>query len=262
VGGKGAALGLLTRAGLRVPVGFCVTAEAMSQLESSPVVAAVESALKRLAASAVAVRSSALGEDGATASFAGAHRSRLNVRSAGEVVRALREIRASVASPRAVAYRARHGIGGEPSMAAVVQAMVKAQSAGVLFTRDPISNDEQFVVEGSFGLGEAVVSGVVIPDRFVLSPGGELLEQQISNKEVVTVPGEEGTTTSRLEAARARRPCVDPTTLRKLARLGRRCEEVAGSPQDVEWALANGALWILQSRPITSFRSANLEGGV
>jgi pyruvate,water dikinase len=254
VGGKGAALGLLTRAGLPVPAGFCVTVEAMSRLESPPVVSAIEAALAALDAPAMAVRSSAFGEDGATASFAGAHLSLLNVRSSEGVLRALGQIGASADSDGARAYRARHAISGEPRIAALVQTMVNAEAAGVLFTRDPMSGREQFVVEASFGLGEAVVSGFVTPDRFVLSAEGDLLEEQISKKEVVTVPAEEGTTTATLEAARALVRCVDPATLRTLARLGKRCEEVLGSHQDIEWALAEGAVWILQSRPITAHR--------
>jgi pyruvate,water dikinase len=260
VGGKAAALGLLTRAGLPVPAGFCVTVEALSKLESQQVEDAIASALAELGTSAVAVRSSAVGEDGATASFAGAHLSRLNVRSPAAVVGALEEVRASATSPAALAYRARHALGGQPCMAALVQTMVDAEASGVLFTRDPLSGAEQFVVEGSFGLGEAVVSGAVTPDRFVLSSDGELVEEHISEKEIVTVPAEGGTTTVRLETARARRPCIDLATLRLLTQLGKRCEEILESPQDVEWALAGDNAWILQSRPITGTASSDGRG--
>lgn len=260
VGGKAAALGLLARARFPVPAGFCVTVEAMSKLESQQVADAIGSALAELGASAVAVRSSAVGEDGVTASFAGAHLSRLNVRSPAAVVRALQEVRASATSPAALAYRARHALGGQPCMAALVQTMVDAEASGVLFTRDPLSGGKQFVVEGSFGLGEAVVSGAVTPDRFVLSPDGELVEERISEKEIVTVPVEEGTTTVRLGAARARRPCIDLATLRLLIQLGERCEEILESPQDVEWAVTEGTVWILQSRPITGTASSDGRG--
>jgi pyruvate,water dikinase len=177
--------------------------------------------------------------------------SRLNVRSRAGVFEALEEVNASASYPGAVAYRAEHAITAAPPMAALVQTMVDAEASGVLFTRNPVSGDEQFIVEASFGLGEAVVSGIVTPDRFVLSQESELVEETISDKEIVTVFAEEGTTTTTLEMARARRPCIDSATLETLTQLGKQCEAMLGSPQDVEWALAKGAVWILQSRPIT-----------
>lgn len=252
VGGKGAALGVATRAGLPVPPGFCVTVRAMSRLASADVVVAVEKALSRLATPAVAVRSSASEEDGGRASFAGVFASELNVHAAADVVAALERIRTSAGSPSASAYVTRRGMGKPGEMAAVVQAMVFAETSGVLFTRDPLTGEERFVVEGSWGLGEAIVAGEVTPDHFVLSPDGELLERIVADKELAAVPAAEGTTVAEVEGSRRHVPCLGIGDLQALVALGRRCEATLGGPQDVEWAIAGGRVWLLQSRPITA----------
>lgn len=251
VGGKGAALGVATRAGLPVPPGFCVTVKAMSRLASADVVAALEQALSRLAAPAVAVRSSASEEDGGRASFAGVFASELNVH-APAVIAALERIRISARSPSASAYVAGRGMDTPAEMAAVVQAMVFPEMSGVLFTRDPLTGEERFVVEGSWGLGEAIVSGEVTPDHFVLSPAGALLERIVADKDLAAVAAAEGTMVAEVEASRRYVPCLAPADLRGLVDLGRRCEAIFGAPQDVEWAIAGGRVWLLQSRPITA----------
>jgi pyruvate,water dikinase len=252
VGGKGAALGVATRAGLPVPPGFCVTVKAMSRLASTDVVAALEKALSRLAAPAVAVRSSASEEDGGRASFAGVFVSELNVHAAPAVIAALERIRTSARSPSASAYVAGRGMDTPAQMAAVVQAMVFPETSGVLFTRDPLTGEERFVVEGSWGLGEAIVSGEVTPDHFVLSPAGALLEHVVADKDLAAVAAAEGTMIVEVEASRRHAPCLAPADLRGLVDLGRRCEAIFGGPQDVEWAIAEGRVWLLQSRPITA----------
>jgi phosphoenolpyruvate synthase/pyruvate phosphate dikinase len=134
----------------------------------------------------------------------------------------------------------------------LVQAMVFAEASGVLFTRDPLTGEERFVVEGSWGLGEAIVSGDVTPDHFVLSPAGELLDRMVADKELATVPAAEGTTVAEVEGSRRHVPCLGTGDLEALVALGRRCEATMGGPQDVEWAIADRRVWLLQSRPITA----------
>ncbi len=246
VGGKGAALAAMWCAGLPVPPGFCIPpGEKVSQ-------ATVSDALVRLATDAVAVRSSAIGEDSSFASFAGIHLSRLNVRSAASVLAALKEVGASATTAAANAYRARRGISGEPRIAGVVQRMVWADVSGVAFTRDPVTGQDRVVIEATWGLGEAIVSGAVTPDRFVLSPDGTVLDSFVATKDVAVVAREEGTEEVPVEPDPRDVPCLDSPTLAAVAELAQRCTRLFGGPQDVEWALVAREIWLLQSRPVTT----------
>lgn len=250
VGGKGYSLCAMTRAGLPVPSGFCIPVESMDGLRLSD----IEDALARLAATSVAVRSSAVGEDAELTSFAGIHATRLNVRTAEQVQDALDEIRASGSTPAAAAYRRRMEIMGPLRMAAVVQAMVVAESAGVLFTQDPVDHSDRIVIEGTWGLGESVVTGIVTPDRWTLARSGEWITADISNKDAAIVPGANGTTQIEVDEARRHLPCLETDAIMELVRLARSCEDLFGAPQDVEWAVASGKIWLLQSRSITGKR--------
>src|SRR5262245_5665146 len=164
VGGKGFNLCRMSRAGLPVPPGFCIPWEDLNKTTGHD----MEIALSRLGAKAVAVRSSAIDEDGVTASFAGVYRTRLNVAGAEAVARSVEEIGNSAMSAESLAYRKKRGITGRPKMAAVVQEFLCAEASGVFFMRDPVDGSERFIVEGSWGLGEAVVAGMVTPDRWVV----------------------------------------------------------------------------------------------
>lgn len=250
VGGKGASLSRLVREGLPVPRGFSVVADALHGFGAESE-RAVSDAVGRLGGDAFAVRSSAIGEDGASASFAGIHRSLLNV-PARRVAEALGEVRASAWSEAALAYRARRGLAAEPRIAAVVQAMVLPDVSGVLFTRDPVTGADRFVVEASWGLGEAIVSGIVTPDHFELSRSGEILAERIGDKDVAIEPSGDGTIEVEVDPARRAVACVGPADLARLLELARACERIFGSPQDIEFAMAGGRLWILQSRPVTA----------
>jgi pyruvate,water dikinase len=185
----------------------------------------------------VAVRSSAVSEDGATASFAGQQETFLNVRGSDEVLRCVRECWASFFSPRALFYRAQKAVLGDTRMAVVVQAMVQADRSGVMFTVDPIRNRREcMVIEGAPGLGEAVVSGEVTPDHYVvLRADGSLVE--------VFIPDQ------------ARGRVLNDAELNQLRSLGLRVEEFFGSPQDVEWCMRGRELLLLQSRPITTLNA-------
>lgn len=251
-GGKAASLSRARQAGLPVPDGFCLDADALDALGAE-----LPAALERLAAPALAVRSSAIGEDGATASFAGIHCSFLNVACDLDRVRAaLAAVRDSASAPAALDYRRRLGVAGPPRMAAVVQRLVAAEVAGVVFTRDPRSGAERFLIDASWGLGEAIASGLVTPDHWEVEPDGQIRSTRLGDKDLAVAPVDGGTAETEVPGEQRRRACLSPPDLERVVALARRCELLFGSAQDVEWALASGDVWLLQSRPITSVRAA------
>jgi pyruvate,water dikinase len=205
----------------------------------------------------VAVRSSALGEDGAEASFAGQHDTFLWVRGAEAVWRALLDCHGGLENPEAVAYRERVGA-GRPAMGVTVQLMVDALVSGVMFTCNPVNGDPSTVaVNASWGLGSAVVAGEVTPDEYrVNKVSGDVTVRTIGPKQVEDLPDPAGAGTVRKEVPAERReaPCLDDAALAALVDVGKRVERHFGSHQDVEWALArgDGELLVLQSRPVTT----------
>ncbi|MCC6749282.1 MAG: PEP/pyruvate-binding domain-containing protein [Deltaproteobacteria bacterium] len=245
-GGKASQLAEALLAGLPVPDGFAL------DVEGTLAVAAGER-LEALPEGRWAVRSSAVGEDSTEASFAGQHLTRLNVPSA-EVARALREVHASAHAPSALAYRERMGVAGPPRMAVVIQRMVFARVAGVLFTRNPMTGADELVVEGAWGLGESVVAGLVTPDLFRLSPAGELLEARPGHKDLAVVHLEGGGTEERPVGPRLHAAlCLDAPELARLHGLALQVARVAGAAQDLEWAFDEAdALFLLQRRGITA----------
>lgn len=205
---------------------------------------------------AVAVRSSATAEDLAFASFAGQQDTFLNVVGVEAVLAAVRRCWASLWTDRAVTYRAVQGIGPSAvSLAVVVQRMVDAAVAGVLFTANPVTGRRhEAVIDASPGLGDAVVSGAVNPDHFVVDGATRrVLERRIGDKGIVIRPLPGGGT-ERVDRPDARfQPCLDDAQLTALELLGRRAELHFGSPQDLEWAIdGDGRPWLTQSRPITT----------
>ena len=275
VGGKGAVLGELSRIeGIPVPPGFCVTTHAferilagvpsigdpltrLSQLEPDDgetirtLSAEVRCAVERIAipddvASAItaglarlgertawAVRSSATAEDLPNASFAGQYDSYLDVIGHEAVLQHVSRCWASLFSERAVTYRLRNGFDHRKvHMAVVVQQMVHPQAAGILFTADPVTSNRKVAsVDATLGLGEALVSGLVNADTFKVRDG-QVVERAFA--------------TTRDQAA------LTDAQVARLVRLGRRIEAHFGCPQDIEWCLAGGEFWIVQSRPITT----------
>jgi pyruvate,water dikinase len=204
---------------------------------------------------AVAVRSSATSEDLLTASFAGQQETYLNVRGAEALLEAVKNCWASLWTARAMAYRKRQRIAPETvSLAVVAQRMVKAEAAGVMFTANPANgrrNEE--AISAAWGLGESVVSGSVTPDSIIVEKGsGRVISREISDKEVMTVYTESGTEERPVSEARRRQPVLDDEMAAELARYGAHIEELYGTPQDIEWALAGGEFFIVQSRPITA----------
>ncbi|MDQ3913478.1 MAG: phosphoenolpyruvate synthase, partial [Actinomycetota bacterium] len=298
VGGKAANLGELTRGGMPVPGGFCVTTAAyelvvegadlgpiLDELAQTP--ADDTARLAELAASArtgllaapvpdvlaqeitaayrelgqgapvpVAVRSSATAEDLPYASFAGQQDTYLNVVGAEPVFGSVRRCWASLWTDRAVSYRATNGIDHRNvRLAVAVQRMVEAAVAGILFTANPLSGRRrQAIIDANPGLGEAVVSGAVNPDHFVVNTAtGEILERTLGDKRVV-VQAAAGSGTERVELEkREDEACLSDVQVRALAKLGERVEAHYETPQDTEWAIdADGKVWLLQARPITT----------
>jgi phosphoenolpyruvate synthase/pyruvate phosphate dikinase len=203
-----------------------------------------------------AVRSSAVSEDGSAASFAGLYESYLNVRELDSVLDAVRSCYVSLWSERALGYRARKGSGADEAMAVVVMDLVPSETSGIAFTAHPVTGSlDLVVINASFGLGEAVVSGRVTPDSFVVSKTDFALhERDIFPKELAIYPNPEGggTIEKELPHAEQHKPSLTDGQACDVARLAVRVEEHYGSPQDIEWGMAGGELFVLQSRPITT----------
>ena len=211
----------------------------------------------------VAVRSSATGEDSATSSFAGMNETFTNVQGDEELLERIVDCWASLFSARGVAYRATQHIGAEPAIAVVVQRMVDSDCSGVMFTVDPATGDTSHVViEGAFGLGEVVVGGQVEPDTYVVSKSGPtIIERRVGNKTFKIVRGPDGhdlRIDNDTDTA-ARRVLGDEQVL-ELAHLAELVEQHYGSPQDTEWAIERGRIFLVQSRPITTLGLTTKSG--
>ena len=246
--------------------------QARALVEQTPVpddlAAAIREAYGRLGeGAAVAVRSSATAEDTASASFAGMNETFLNVQGPDAVVDAVRRCWASLFGARSIYYRSKRGFGtAGMDIAVVVQRQIASRRAGVMFTADPATGDrERIVIEGAPGLGESVVSGQVTPDRYVVAkPDLAVLSREVHRKELTIEPtGGGGTTTRRLDSEEGARPVLDDDEVVRVADLGRRVEQHYGEPQDTEWAFdADGELWLLQARPITTLHEGPPAGEV
>ncbi len=281
-GGKGASLARMAALGLPVPPGFVVHADTLAQALGprvdelrqaladdkagvhdlvagcdipGEVAEAVEAAYAELGDEpAVAVRSSACAEDSQEASFAGQQETYLHVRGVAEVLERIRECWASFFSERALFYREQKGSLDDLGMAVVVQRMVDADVAGVLFTNDPVQRRrDRMVVEAVFGLGEACVSGLVTPDHYVLARDGTLKKERLTVQPLAVVSGPEGGTVEReLSPEEGGASTLGQKELSELAGLGDDLEKRLGGPQDIEWAFEGGELYVLQARPVTA----------
>ena len=261
-GSKAVGLGDALRAGLPVPAGIALSGDAVEAVATGeePVIEEVVTAARVLALP-LAVRSSAADEDGAEASFAGQHVTLLNVASVADLVPALREIWWSANSDSAISYRQRVGLVTRPSVGVVVQSLLDPETAGVMFTRNPVTGADQRMIEASWGLGEAVVAGLVIPDNFVLDRTGTVLQRAAGRKQVaVRSAPDGGTVEEEVDADLVERLCLDDEELDALGRLATRCEEVYGPGRDIEWAIAGGELYLLQCRAVTTLGGTGGSG--
>ncbi|WP_203778212.1 rifamycin-inactivating phosphotransferase [Paractinoplanes deccanensis] len=289
-GGKGAHLGELARIdGVRVPPGFCVTTAAFERVMAAT--PAIHDRLERLAAAgpdavptlagelrhivsavavpddlaaeitgpivanaAYAVRSSATAEDSATASFAGQHDTYLNVVGEEAILDHVRRCWASLFAERAVTYRLRNGVDHRTvTMAVVVQRMIFPRAAGIMFTADPVTGNRRTTsIDAGFGLGEALVSGLVHADVYRVRDGA-VTDRAIGTKKLAVVASPAGGTEHReIEPERQGLPVLTDAEIVRLERLGRHVEAHFGSPQDIEWCLDDEGFAIVQSRPITT----------
>lgn len=303
VGGKGASLARLARAGLPVPNGFHITTAAYRELlvandldaplravrarmdltqptafdaasqaigalfaravipaplgdDIARAYAALEPRFAlRESPLAVAVRSSATAEDRADLAFAGQQESFLNVRGEAAVLAAVKRCWTSLWTSRALAYRAQYHVADDAlALAVVVQELVRADAAGVMFTADPVSGRrDHIVINAAWGLGDAVVSGRVTPDTFVVDKAsGRVLEREIADKDVMTVCVEGGVATRATPEHWRRAAVLNDAQIVELARLGVQIERLDALPMDIEWVLAEGRWAIVQARPITT----------
>ena len=252
-GSKAVGLGQAARGGLPLPPGVALSGSIVEA-----VAAGEERAIRKVAKSVrplrgpLAVRSSAVDEDGADASFAGQHLTLLNVLSPDDLSSALREIWWSANSDSAITYRQRVDLFTRPSVGVVVQALLDPEIAGVMFTQNPVTGADERVIEASWGLGEAVVAGRVIPDSYRVDRSGEVLERRPGVKQLAirTLP-DGGTIEEEVPRELVERLCLDDEQLEDLNRLAGRCEQVYGPARDIEWAFADGELYLLQCRAVT-----------
>jgi pyruvate, water dikinase len=294
-GGKGANLGELVAAGLPVPEGFVVTAQAyLEAMDVAGVRAELvdrvstadvdESSLDLLASGMqdlvhqagmpdalqgevleaygrlggdanVAVRSSATGEDSATTSFAGMNETFTNVRGEKNLVRHIVDCWASLFGARACAYRATQHVTAEPAIAVVVQRMIDSERSGVMFTADPATGDRsRVVIEAAFGLGEVVVGGQVEPDTYLVAKDGpSIVDIRVGTQAFKVVRGADGHDERvELDAESGARAVLTEDEVIGLAQLALRVEDHYGKPQDTEWAIEDGTVYLVQSRPITT----------
>jgi pyruvate, water dikinase len=254
-GVKAARLAVALRANLPVPPGIAlpVTLVEAIALADPAATAALLHVAKKLTWP-LAVRSSAVGEDSARASFAGQHVTRLGVHGPAALVDGVRAVRESARSEPAHRYRERLRLAREFRIAAIVQTMVAADVAGVMFTRDPISGIDERVIEASWGLGEAVVAGRVVPDVYRVSRAGRLLEQRPGVKSIAIRVPPQGMTVEEAVALRlVRALCLDESRLLRLNALANECEALFCADLDIEWAWALDQPYLLQCRPITTF---------
>jgi phosphohistidine swiveling domain-containing protein len=283
-GGKGANLGELMRAGFPVPDGFIISTEAYATVVEEAglaevitaglaapddgatiraafenvtipdgLAAAIIAAYTDLGHGPVAVRSSATAEDMAGAAFAGQQDTYLNVIGDGAVLDAVRRCWGSLWTERAIAYRRRQQIESvNLRIAVVVELMVEADCAGVMFTANPVTGArDEVVVDSTPGLGEAVVSGLVTPDHYVLDSQGEVREHTRGQREVVIRSAAGGGVTHDTKVGTGPATLPDPV-LTELAALGRSVTARFGTPQDIEWTYAVGRIWLVQARPMTA----------
>ncbi len=244
-GGKAASLAKAMAAGLPVPDGFAISWD--HDDDEASIVDAFHRSGER-----VAMRSSAIGEDSLDASFAGQHVTVLNVTTEEMLHEAVETIRRSARTESALAYRARMGVTGEPRIGIVMMRMIDADAAGVLFTRNPMTGAEERVIEAAWGLGEAVVAGLVTPDRFRITAAGQIVERTPGRKDLaVRFASAGGTAEEPVAPADVERASLTDEQLLALHRLATECERYFGGPQDLEFAFEKGKLFLLQSRPIT-----------
>ena len=253
-GSKAVGLGDATRQGLPVPPGVALSGDLVEAVASGD-----EKAIEKLAKAIAdlrppfAVRSSAVDEDSAAASFAGQHLTLLNIYSQADVPSAVREVWWSANSDSAITYRQRVGLFTRPSVGVVVQTLLNPTAAGVMFTENPITGEDERMIEASWGLGEAVVAGLVVPDHFRIDRSSRVLERKPGRKRIAirSLPNG-GTFEQQVPPEQINQLCLEDAQLAALGELALLCEKVYGPRRDIEWAFQDGKLYLLQCRAATT----------
>ena len=278
-GGKGANLGEMTAAGIPVPQGAVLTAAAYEKyveengitpetyndagklrncIRKGNLPKVIKNELtayyEALGGSArLAIRSSATAEDLEDASFAGQQETYLNVVGLEMIFQKVKDCYASLWGDRAISYRKNAGYDQQRvALAVVLQEMIESESAGVMFTSDPSGNPKNVHVNASYGLGEAVVSGIVSPDEYVCDRDGRVLKSVIGSKEWQIVYGENGTEKVAVDDAARKMQVLSEEEIHALVAEGIKIEKHYGYPMDIEWAMRDGRIYILQARAITT----------
>jgi len=302
VGGKGANLGEMIEAGFAVPGGFCITSSAykafiqankldetidktLKDISTSPeqsnaltdklqqiisscrlpgqIETEIRNAYGDMDGARVAVRSSATAEDLPEASFAGQQDTYLNIQGIDELMNAIKKCFASLWTERAISYRKKAGFDKvEVALAVVVQEMIKSDVSGVMFTVNPVeNNNRQIMINASYGLGESIVSGLVTPDTYIWDRDTKKITSKIlGSKEIAIIYGENGTIPKSNDNKKRNMYCLTDEQIKDLSVLGKKIEQHYGTAQDIEWAINHGKVYILQSRAVTTFHKTNQEG--
>ncbi len=291
IGGKASNLGLLLKQDFNVPDGFVITTEAyrfflnFNSIDTKIIddtnhlrhtiehanfpdslVDLIIEAYNKIGGGRVAVRSSATAEDLPQASFAGQYETSLNVEGKASLLENIKHCFASMWSERAIAYREENGIEhNQVQVAVVVQSMVQARSAGVVFTRNPLSNsNSEMMLESNFGFGESVVSGQTTPDRYIVNVGPKddfrIISCEIGAKDLMTAPTTKGVQLVTISPTKQQESSLLDSEVIELSKIAKSIEDCFDAPQDIEWAIdRDGEIHILQTRPITVVSRINQE---
>jgi phosphoenolpyruvate synthase/pyruvate phosphate dikinase len=254
VGGKAASLGELITAGITVPPGFVITTEVYGKVISPKLKKAIFEGFDKLGAERVAVRSSAVAEDSASASWAGQLDTYLNVTKEG-LIDAIQKCRASITSAHAREYADYNQVAdSDRAVAVIVQAMVDSEVSGVLFTANPVTNNkDEIIIEAIYGLGEMIVQGLVTPDNWTISKQTGSVVSSSSRRQPKMLIYQSGKNrTVKIPDAKQQQPTLSHAQIQQLTQLAIQIEQHYSSPQDIEWAIAKNKLYVVQSRPITT----------
>lgn len=252
-GGKCASLARALQAGLPAPGGYALGVDIVARIAagSKADCERVRPLFAELAP-AMAVRSSAVGEDSSTASFAGLHLSVLNVMDVESLLEAIRDVHQSAHTNEARAYRARLQIAGLPAIAVVLQKQILSDMAGVMFTRNPLTGESERYIEAGWGLGEAIVSGLIVPDTYRIAADGTVLERTAGEKDLLLVAHKDGNVIEKAVADdKIEALCLGDAELQQLHELANACQKIYGPNLDIEWAFFEGQVYLLQCRGIT-----------
>ncbi len=258
VGGKGASLGEMTKAGIPVPIGFVITVNTFKEFQNQEFPIEIRDqildAFDNLGAERVAVRSSAIAEDSSSASWAGQLESYLNT-TKDDLIENIRKCWGSIKSERSLAYAAEQDVPEDQLLVAVVvQKMVDSEVSGVIFSVNPISkNKEEIMIEAGYGLGEMIVQGMITPDNFIVDKKTfEITDKTIESQDMMLIFKDGKNQEVEVPKGKGDKQCIADKYVFELARLAVKIENHYGFPCDIEWAKEDENLFIVQSRPITT----------